>query len=79
MGMRAFFCIKEKREVEKMEQKRLSALLPIGVFLILYLGFGILFEYVMKTEDGFYGVQAIVVFLIALLVAVLLDRRHTFK
>lgn len=38
-----------------MEKKRLSALLPIGVFLILYLGFGILFEYVLKTEEGFYG------------------------
>ena len=62
-----------------MEQKRLSALLPIGVFLMLYLGFGILFEYVLKTEDGFYGVQAIVVFLIALLVAVVQDRKHTFN
>lgn len=62
-----------------MEKKRLSALLPIGVFLILYLGFGILFEYVLKTEEGFYGVQAIVVFLIALLVAVLQDKEHTFN
>lgn len=48
-------------------QKNLRALLPIGVFLLLYLGFGIIFEYVLKTEQGFYGVQAIVVFLIALL------------
>ena len=62
-----------------MEKKRLSALLPIGVFLVLYLGFGILFEYVFHTEEGFYGVQAIVVFLVALLVAVLQDREHSFN
>lgn len=61
------------------EKKSLIALLPIGVFLLLYLGFGILFEYVLETEGGFYGVQAIVVFLIALLVAVVQDRKHTFN
>ena len=62
-------------------QKNLRALLPIGVFLLLYLGFGIIFEYVLKTQQGFYGVQAIVVFLIALLVAAdkLQDKRHTFN
>ena len=47
-----------------------AALLPIGVFLILYLGFGLVFEYVLKIPMGFYNVSAIVVFLIALLVAV---------
>ena len=47
------------------------ALLPIGVFLALYLGFGIVFEYILKIEMGFYNVQAIVIFLVALLVAVL--------
>ena len=61
------------------EKKRLIALLPIGVFLLLYLGFGILFEYVFETEGGFYSVQAIVVFLIALLVAVVQDRKHSFN
>lgn len=61
------------------ERKNLFALLPIGVFLALYLGFGILFEYVLKTEGGFYGVQAIVVFLIALLVAVVQNKKHTFN
>lgn len=60
------------------EKKNISALLPIGVFLLLYLGFGVLFEYVLKIDGGFYNVQAIVVFLIALLVAVLQDRKHTF-
>lgn len=48
-----------------------AALLPIGVFLVLYLGFGLVFEYVLKIPMGFYNVSAIVVFLIALLVAVL--------
>ena len=47
-----------------------AALLPIGVFLLLYLGFGLVFEYVLKISMGFYNVSAIVVFLIALLVAV---------
>ena len=48
-----------------------AALLPIGVFLVLYLGFGLVFEYVLKIPMGFYNVQAIVVFLVSLLVAVL--------
>ncbi len=56
-----------------------AALLPIAVFLVLYLGFGILFEYVLKIEMGFYKVQAIVVFLVALLVAVVQNRRLDFQ
>ena len=30
------------------------ALLPIGVFLVLYLGLGILFEYVMEIPHGIF-------------------------
>ncbi|MGN0432672.1 MAG: Na+/H+ antiporter NhaC family protein [Lachnospiraceae bacterium] len=45
------------------------ALLPIGVFLVLYLGLGILFEYVLKISMGFYNIPIVVIFLIALLVA----------
>ena len=56
-----------------------AALLPILVFLVLYLGFGILFEYVLKIEMGFYKVQAIVMFLIALLVAVAQNRELDFQ
>ena len=56
-----------------------AALLPILVFLVLYLGFGILFEYVLKIEMGFYKVQAIVMFLIALLVAVAQKRELDFQ
>ncbi len=61
------------------EKRNLWALLPVGVFLALYLGFGILFEYVLKTPSGFYDVKAVVVFLIALLVAVVQDRTHSFE
>ena len=45
------------------------ALLPILVFLILYLGLGIIFEYVLKIPMCFYNIPIVVVFLIALLVA----------
>ena len=51
------------------EERNLKALLPIGVFLVLYLGLGILFEYVMKIPMGFYNVPIVVSFLAALLVA----------
>ena len=44
------------------------ALLPIGVFLVLYLGLGLVFEYVLKIEMGFYNIPIVVVFLVALLV-----------
>lgn len=40
-----------------------AALLPIGVFLVLYLGCGLLFEYGLKIEQGFYQTPAIVIFL----------------
>ena len=54
------------------------ALLPIGVFLILYLGLGILFEYVLKIPMGFYNIPIVVVFLIALLTACLQNRALSF-
>lgn len=43
-----------------MRKERGIALLPIGVFLVLYLGLGILFEYVMKIPMGFYNVPIVV-------------------
>lgn len=46
-----------------------KALLPIGVFLILYLGLGIWFEYILKIPMGFYNIPIVVSFLTALLVA----------
>ena len=55
------------------------ALLPIGVFLAVYLGLGLTFEYVMKIEMGFYNVPIIVAFLIAILVACLQNRKVSFE
>ncbi len=51
------------------------ALIPIGVFLLIYLGLGILFEYGMKIPMGFYNIPIVVAFLIALLVACLQNRK----
>ena len=54
------------------------ALLPVGVFLVLYLGMGLLFEYILKIEMGFYNIPIVVVFLIALMVACLQNRALDF-
>ncbi len=54
------------------------ALLPIGVFLVLYLGLGIVFEYVMRIPMGFYNVPIVVAFLVALLTACLQNRKLSF-
>ena len=55
-----------------------KALLPILVFLILYLGLGVVFEYVMKIPMGFYSIPIVVVFLVALLVACLQNKALPF-
>ena len=54
------------------------ALLPIAVFLVLYLGLGLIFEYVLKIPMGFYNIPIVVCFLIALLVACLQNRSLSF-
>ena len=54
-----------------MKKGNVAALLPIGVFLCIYLGLGIAFEYVMKIPMGFYNVPIIIAFLAAILVACL--------
>lgn len=54
------------------------SLLPIGVFLILYLGLGILLEYVMKIEMGFYNIPIVVAFMAAILVACIQHRGIKF-
>ncbi|MBR5287811.1 MAG: Na+/H+ antiporter NhaC family protein [Clostridia bacterium] len=56
-----------------------KALLPIGVFLVIYLGLGILFEYGMNIPMGFYNIPIVVAFLIALLVACLQNRAVSFE
>ena len=52
-----------------MKKGNVRALLPIGVFLAIYLGLGLIFEYGMKIPMGFYNIPIVVAFLIALLVA----------
>ena len=55
------------------------ALLPIGVFLAIYLGLGLTFEYVMKIEMGFYNVPIVIAFLVAILVACLQNKAVSFE
>lgn len=56
-----------------------AALLPIGVFLVLYLGLGLLFEYGLKIEMGFYNIPIVIAFLAAILVACLQNRAVSFE
>ena len=51
-------------EVSMKKEANFKALLPIGVFLVLYLGLGILFEYVMAIPMGFYNIPIVVGFVI---------------
>ena len=62
-----------------MKKSNPLALIPIGVFLVLYLGLGITFEYIMNIEMGFYCVPIVVVFLVSLLVACLQNRKVSFN
>ena len=62
----------------KKEKGNAVALVPIVVFLVLYLGLGILFEYVMKIPMGFYNVPIVVAFLAAILVACLQNQAVSF-
>jgi len=55
------------------------ALLPVLVFVVLYLTLGIVFEYVLKISMGFYSVPIIVIFLVAILVAVLQTKGKTLE
>ena len=52
-----------------------KALLPIGVFLVMYLGLGLIFEYALHIPMGFYEVPIIIAFLTAILVRKK-DRRY---
>ena len=45
------------------------ALLPILVFLIIYIGTGVYFQYIKNESMGFYVMPVVVAFLIALIVA----------
>lgn len=68
-----------ERECHPMSKKaNPTALLPILVFLVLYLGLGLIFEYVLKIPMGFYSIPIVVIFLIALLVACCQNRALSF-
>ena len=56
-----------------------AALLPIAVFLLLYLGLGLLFEYGMKIPMGFYNIPIVIAFLAAIFVACLQNRKVSFE
>ena len=62
----------QEDSMEKEKKGRAIALLPIGVFLIIFLGAGIVFK-------DFYAMPAIVAFLIALFVAFLQNKELSFN
>ena len=57
-----------------MNKGNVKALLPIGIFLVLYLGLGITFEYILKIPMGFYNIPIVVAFMVAIFVACLQNR-----
>lgn len=61
-----------------MEKNNYKALLPIGVFVVLYLGLGVVFEYVLKISMGFYNIPIVVIFLVALMVACFQNKKLSF-
>ena len=56
-----------------------AALLPIGIFLLIYLGLGLFFEYGLMIPMGFYSVPIVAAFLVAILVACLQNRKVSFN
>ncbi|MBQ8116441.1 MAG: Na+/H+ antiporter NhaC family protein [Lachnospiraceae bacterium] len=77
---------KEKNQVHASDvraQKQANgiALLPIAVFLVLYLGCGIYYEYIRPIEGGmgFYVMSVVVAFMMALIVAFVQNRSVNFE
>ena len=66
----------KKRERVFMEKKKANgfALIPIIVFLLLYVGSGIYFQYVKGQDQGFYVMSVVVAFTIAIIVALVQNR-----
>ncbi len=64
---------------EKKPASNPAALLPIGIFLVLYLGMGLVFEYGLHIDQGFYKIPIVVVFMVALLVACVQNRGLKFN
>ena len=61
-----------------MKKGNVKALLPIGVFLAVYLGLGLLFEYGLHMPMGFYKIPIVIAFLLAILVACLQNKALSF-
>lgn len=64
-----------------MKQKnRALALLPILVFLVIYIGVGVYYEYIQPQEGvkGFYVMSVVVAFVVALAVALFQNRTISF-
>ena len=64
---------------KSVKKGNMKALLPIAVFLVIYLGLGLLFEYGLKIPMGFYNIPIVVAFLIAILTACLQNRSVSFE
>lgn len=64
---------------EKKPERNAAALLPILLFLVLYLGMGLVFEYGMQIEMAFYNIPIVVVFMVSLLVACLQNQGLKFE
>lgn len=67
-------------DLNKKKEPNGLALLPIIVFLIVYLGSGIYYEYINPPEGGmgFYVMSVVVAFMIAMAVAFLQNRELSF-
>ena len=63
---------------EKKLNSNPSALLPILIFLVLYLGMGLIFEYGIGINMAFYDIPIVVTFMVALLVACLQNKKLSF-
>lgn len=61
-----------------MRKKNAWALMPILIFITLYLGLGIIFECGLNIEMGFYQIPVVPIFLIAVFCAFLLNKNYTF-
>ena len=61
-----------------MKKGNAKALLPIGVFLVLYLGLGLTFEYGLKIPMGFYEIPIVIAFMAGILVACLQNKSLSF-
>ena len=63
---------------QKKPKQNGAALLPILVFLVMYLGMGLVFEYGLKVSMAFYSIPIVVVFMAALMVACFQNRALKF-